>query len=142
MKPKIIQGGVHKDDRGQLKHFNDFDLSAIKRVYIINPLKDQFRGWQAHQREGKWFYCSKGSIKIFLVKVDHWEKPSKDLEIEIHSLTADDPKVIVVPGGYASGFLATKSESELTVYSDFGLEESKSDDFRFDGDYWNINTNE
>ena len=34
-KPYIISGGIHEDDRGKLVFFNDFDMSEIKRFYII-----------------------------------------------------------------------------------------------------------
>lgn len=34
-KPIIIKGGIHRDERGQLIFFNNFDMSGIKRFYII-----------------------------------------------------------------------------------------------------------
>jgi hypothetical protein len=82
MKPKIIEGNSHTDLRGTLFFNNDFNASAIKRIYVIeNKSHDFVRGWQGHKIEQRWFTVVKGSFKIRLIKIDNWESPSKDLEI-------------------------------------------------------------
>ena len=50
-KPKIVKGKAFKDDRGQLKFNNLFNLSLIKRIYLIENKKDIIRGWQGHKIE-------------------------------------------------------------------------------------------
>jgi dTDP-4-dehydrorhamnose 3,5-epimerase len=92
-------------------------------MYCIEPKIGVIRAWQGHQKETKWFYAAKGS---FLVKT-----------IEIRSLVKNDyllndteSDVIEIPGGHYNGFEALEEGSVLMVFSDFGLEESKGDDFR------------
>lgn len=81
MIPKIINGGSHTDDRGTLKFNNDFDATAIKRIYVIqNKSTDFIRAWQGHKVEQRWFSVISGSFRIQLIEIDHWEKPSKNLE--------------------------------------------------------------
>lgn len=48
----IIQWGVAKDQRGQIRFVNDFDMSLVKRFYIIKNLDTELvRGWRAHKIE-------------------------------------------------------------------------------------------
>ena len=48
----LIQGNISIDQRGVLKYNNDFDLTEIKRLYIIqNDSKNIIRGWQGHKIE-------------------------------------------------------------------------------------------
>ncbi|MEO5832339.1 MAG: hypothetical protein ABIR83_03080, partial [Nakamurella sp.] len=64
--PEIIQGGEHEDARGRLTFFNDFDMKAVRRFYVIeHPDTAIVRAWQAHKKEQKWFYVTAGSFKIF-----------------------------------------------------------------------------
>ena len=56
MIPKIIKGENHNDSRGILFYNNDFDASAIKRLYVIDNQKTNFiRAWQGHKIEQRWF---------------------------------------------------------------------------------------
>ena len=62
--PGIIQGGQHVDARGKLTFFNDFDMGAVKRFYVIeHPDTETVRAWQAHKTEQKWFHVIAGSFK-------------------------------------------------------------------------------
>ena len=127
----ILRGGEHSDARGTVRFFNDFDLKLVRRVYEVYPKIDQPRGWQAHKQERKWFYCKSGEIIVNLVKLDNFNQPSPELLPVMYRLTSGSPDIIAVPGGYASAFLASKPDSALMVYSDFSLEESQKDDYRF-----------
>ena len=80
MKPKIISGNCHSDPRGSLFYNNDFDATAVKRVYVIeNQNTDFVRAWQGHKIEQRWFAGVQGSFEIRLMAIDDWEHPSKDL---------------------------------------------------------------
>src|SRR5699024_632355 len=94
----IIKGGIAKDHRGQIRFVNDFDMSLVKRFYIIkNQDTELIRGWRAHRMEQRWFYVVSGSFELSLVKIDDWGSPSKTLEIEKLNIKADDQQVVHVP---------------------------------------------
>jgi dTDP-4-dehydrorhamnose 3,5-epimerase len=78
-----------------------------------------------------------GVVQCSLVKVDNWEKPSKDLEIQSFVLSAEKPSLLLIPNGYANGFMNLTNNAIIQFFSDKTLEESGSDDFRFPHDYWN-----
>lgn len=136
-KPKIIQGGDHEDERGKIIFCNEFDLSEVKRFYLIeHPNTDIVRAWQGHQREQKWLFVVEGAFKIVLVQPDNWTNPSKTLSTEEFILHSSDLKVLHVPGNYANGFKALEPKSKMMVFSSFTVEESSEDNFRFDKDFW------
>lgn len=134
---KLIKGANFSDDRGELNFFNDFNMSEIVRMYEIRPNDiETIRGWQAHQKEKKWFYCNSGSFVLNLVEVDNFDTPSKSLIPKQYVLTANQPSVLEISGGYATAFKAQEENSTLIVFSDYDLEASKDDDFRFSLDIW------
>ena len=135
--PKIISGGIHSDERGSISFINEFDFSEVKRFYnIYHSSTEVVRAWQGHKEESKWFYVSSGSFKIVLVKIDDWDLGrTANLPLEFH-LEFSKPQILFIPGGYVNGFQATTSDSKLMVFSDFTIEESKNDDFRFDKNLW------
>jgi len=133
----IIEGGKHEDARGKLIFFNDFDMSRVRRFYMIeHPDTEIVRAWQGHQKEEKWFYVVDGSFKIVLVRPDNWENPSLELKTEPFVLESAEPKILHVPGGYANGFKALKQKSRIIVFSSFTVEESSKDNFRFHKEQW------
>ncbi|WP_394749402.1 cupin domain-containing protein [Spongiimicrobium salis] len=134
---QILEGKNHIDDRGVLRFFNNFAMDKIVRFYEIAPSSTEIvRAWQGHKKESKWFYCTQGSFKIQLIKVDDFDRPSEDLQPEIFTLTDRIAGVLHVPGGYASGFKAIEENSKMMVYSDMNLVDSSNDDFRFPMDKW------
>ncbi|RZK01434.1 MAG: sugar epimerase, partial [Flavobacterium sp.] len=79
--PQIIKGGSHTDERGTICFQNDFDMSAIKRFYVIKHLSSEVeRGWRGHKIEQRWFYVVKGIFRISIVKIDDWTNPSETLD--------------------------------------------------------------
>lgn len=137
--PKIIKGGVHTDTIGKLKFVNDFDFLTykIRRFYcVINNNIEVIRACQAHKYESKFFFVTSGKIMVQVVKIDDWELPSNNLEVQKYSLTENDNSILFIPSGYANGFKSLTSNSSLMVFSDRTLEESESDDFRFDKYMW------
>jgi dTDP-4-dehydrorhamnose 3,5-epimerase-like enzyme len=134
---KIILGDCFSDNRGVLSFCNDFSLKQIVRFYEIAPNDTiTVRAWQAHKKEYKWFYCTRGAFKINLVKIDSFENPSNDLDVYSYELNDQMPQVLFIPGGYANGFKAILNDSKLMVFSNFDLDESKEDDFRFETEKW------
>lgn len=134
---EILQGGVFEDTRGRLYHCNTFDMTPVKRFYMIeHPDVSVIRAWQGHQKEQKWFYPISGSFIVGIVKPDDWKTPSADLPCEKFILSADDYSVLHIPGGMANGFRALTPGAKLMVYSDLLMEEAKNDDYRFSSDLW------
>lgn len=132
-----IQGGIAKDHRGQIRFVNEFDMSLVKRFYIIkNSDLELVRGWKAHRIEQRWFYVLTGSFCIDLVKIDDWDKPSQHLEIERIILAAKDNRVLHVPAGYGAAFQALEKESEILVFADYHLDHASLDDHTYDMNYF------
>jgi dTDP-4-dehydrorhamnose 3,5-epimerase len=137
-KPSFHTGGIAIDDRGSVTFVNDFLLSCFKRFYVLsNHSKGFVRAWHGHKIEKKAFFVSRGTILVSAVKLDDFEKPSKDLHVHRYVLDSRNPKVLEIPAGFANGFKSLTSDSELFVFSNASLEESQRDDFRFPFDYWN-----
>ena len=133
----IIKGEFFSDHRGGLRFFNQLNLQEIVRFYEISPADtEQIRGWQAHQKEKKWFYCLQGSFIINTIKIDNFEKPSNQLLPSKYMLDDSNPVVLYVTEGHATALKATSEKSRLQVFSNFALEQSKNDDFRFPFDKW------
>lgn len=132
-----IQGGVSKDHRGQIRFVNDFDMSLVKRFYIIKNLDTELiRGWRAHKIEQRWFYVLSGSFSVDLVKIDNWEIPSPELPVDNMVISAANLRVLHVPAGYATAFKALEPESELLVYADYGIEHAVNDDHTYPLEYF------
>jgi len=132
-----IIGGVAKDHRGQIRFVNDFDMTQVKRFYIIkNTDTDLIRGWRAHRMEQRWFYVLSGAFAVNLVQIDDWEKASPNLLVERKMLKADEQQVLHVPVGYGTAFQALEPESELLVFADYGIENSKNDDHTWPQDFF------
>lgn len=133
-----IQGGIAKDHRGQIRFVNDFDMSDVKRFYIIkNTDLNLIRGWRAHRIEQRWFYVLSGSFKIDIVEIDNWDEASKDLSVRTEIINSSDNKVLHLSSGYATAFQALEEHSELLVFSNYGIENASNDDYTYPLDYFN-----
>ena len=132
-----IQGGVARDHRGQIRFVNDFDMSKVKRFYIIkNNDLELIRGWRAHRIEQRWFYVLSGSFKIDIVEIDNWDQASNDLSVKTEIVKSSDNKVLHLSSGYGTAFQALEEGSELLVFSDFGIENAPKDDYTYSLDYF------
>ena len=136
MKPTLISGNCHQDQRGQLYYNNDFDTTCIKRIYVIeNHSVDFIRAWQGHKIEQRWFSAVQGRFKIQLIAVDNWDKPSENLpRIEYH-LHSEKLDILHIPAGYISSIQALEEKSKLVVMSDYHLGEI-DDESRYPTDYF------
>lgn len=135
MIPKIITGKSNTDIRGTLCYNNDFDASAIKRIYVIENNGDFIRAWQGHKIEQRWFSAIKGSFNIELIEIDHWDHPSKNLKKLTFAVNAEKLDVLHVPKGYVSGIQSLEEGSKLLVMADHRLNEIR-DEFRFPFDFF------
>lgn len=133
----IINGGVAKDQRGEIRFVNEFDMSLVKRFYIIkNSDVNLIRGWRAHRIEQRWFYCLSGAFTVNLVKIDDWSIPDRQLPIVKQVFNASDMKLLHVPPGYGTAFRALEPDSELLVFADHFIEHSSSDDYTWPTEYF------
>ncbi len=136
MKPTLIIGNCHQDQRGHLFYNNDFDASSIKRMYVIeNHSVDFIRAWQGHKIEQRWFSAVQGRFKIQLIAIDNWEKPSEKLSRLNYILESVTLDVLHIPAGYVSSIHALEEKSKLLVMSDYHLGEC-NDEFRYPKNYF------
>lgn len=137
--PSIIQSKISFDDRGELVHCNNFDFkkNKIRRFYIIENNQINFiRAWHGHKKEEKFIQILNGSIKVCIIKIDDWIKPSKKLKKITHIISSKNPSIIHIPGGYAHGIQTLKKDTRYIVYSNLSLRESLKDDYRYPFNYW------
>jgi dTDP-4-dehydrorhamnose 3,5-epimerase-like enzyme len=127
--PQVFKGNSFKDHRGELLFNNNFDLTSIKRQYQIISPDSCIRAWQGHQKEQKWLHVFSGSFEIKLIHFDF--KLKSVLEKFEYIISENENIVLYVPGNYLNGFKALATNSKLIVYSNFDVESSKSDDYRF-----------
>ena len=133
----IVQGHIHRDQRGSVRFVNDFSFEGVKRFYVIDhPDMDVIRAWQGHKTETKHFFVAKGVFLFNWITIDNWKQPSGGLEIQSKTLTDRKCEILIIPPGHVNGFKALEPDSTLVVFSDKTLQESKEDDFRFPIDYW------
>lgn len=135
--PYLIKGGSFIDNRGELLFVNDFNMADIKRFYIMNHSEtDVVRAWHGHKFEKKFFFVLQGSFLINSIKIDNWEKPALTLKPMSFKLDKNDTNMLCIPSGYANGIKAIEPNSSLMILSNFTLEESLNDDYRFDKELW------
>jgi dTDP-4-dehydrorhamnose 3,5-epimerase-like enzyme len=133
---KIVKGNSHVDLRGTLFYNNEFDMEAIRRIYVIeNKSIDVIRAWQGHVIEQRWFSAIKGSFKIEIIAIDDWNMPSKKLERSQYILDSTKLDVLHVPSGCISSIQSLEEGSKLLVMADYLMGEIE-DQFRFPVDYF------
>jgi dTDP-4-dehydrorhamnose 3,5-epimerase-like enzyme len=136
-KVTLIEGGHAVDDRGFVSFVNGFGFEGVKRFYAVENHRAGFvRAWHAHRREAKYAYVARGSAIVAAVRIDDWEKPSRELPVERFVLSAQKPAVVYVPAGYANGFMSLSDDTVIMYFSTSTLEESKGDDVRYDARFW------
>lgn len=134
--PKIIKGNSFNDERGNIIFNNEFNATAVKRIYFIeNHSLGFIRGWQGHQIEQRWFMSVKGSFEIKAIKIDNWEHPSKDLKVLNYQINSENSEVLHIPSGYITSIQALEEGSKLMSMSDYRMGELQ-DEYRFDIQYF------
>jgi len=136
--PILIEGNLSVDDRGEVGFVNEFNMESVKRFYTVANHRSGFvRAWHAHKNESKYVTVVHGAALVAAVRIDNWEKPSKDLKIYRYVLSVVKPAVLLIPKGYANGFMTLKEDTKMVFFSTATLEESRGDDIRYDAYYWN-----
>lgn len=141
MDPVLIPGGFAVDDRGQLSFANDFDMTDVKRFYMVENFKRGFiRAWHGHEKEAKYVYVVQGSILVGLTPLGSDTYPSQDpcKEMKKFVLSSRKPQVLYVPAGFYNGFKTLEENTKVMFFSTATLEESKGDDIRKGAYAWNI----
>ncbi len=134
--PCVVEGGIFSDNRGTIRHANDFKFPDIKRFYIIESPSGTVRAWQGHKIESKSFFAVKGMFRLCAVRVDDWKSPSDNLSVQEYLLEDTYSRVLCLPPGYANGIQTIKENSILLVFSNLELEDSTRDTYRFDSTLW------
>lgn len=119
----VIEGNLHRDERGIVRFVNDFDMTHVKRMYCIEPKLGVVRAWQGHKIETKWFYAAKGSFLVKTVNMFNFEKKE-------YYLKDKDSNILEIKGGCYNGFESLEVGGVLMVFSNFDLVGSKADDWR------------
>lgn len=136
---RLIKGGIHVDARGIVAYVNDFDFQGVDRFYTVRAFRAfELRGWVGHQRDQKWFYAVYGTTLISVVRPDQWESPARSLPVERFVLSSEQPQVLHVPPGYATGSAGLTHNAILMVLSSGGIETTHTDDYRFPVNTWPI----
>lgn len=137
--PYLIKGGMSVDTRGSVSFVNEFNLSQVKRFYVVkNRRKGMVRAWHGHKYEAKYVFVVSGSALVGAVKIDDWENPSKTTKVHKFVLSSNAPAILYFPKGYANGFMSLTNNAKLIFFSTKTLQQSLKDDIRFDPKYWNI----
>ncbi|GAA4053984.1 WxcM-like domain-containing protein [Flavobacterium chungnamense] len=122
MKPKLIFGGCHKDERGIVKFNNDFNMSVIKRMYTIeNNTSNSIRGWQGHKIEQRWFIAIVGSFQIDVKPILAFENQDYSQEILSFKLLSNSLDVLHIPAGFVTCIHTLEKKAQLLAFSDFEL---------------------
>ena len=136
--PRLIEGDLSIDDRGEVAFVNEFHFDGIKRFYIVSNNRAGFvRAWHAHRLESKYVTAVQGAAVVAVVPIDNWECPSKETPVHRYVLSARKPSVLCIPAGYANGFMSLTEDAKLFFFSTSAVDESKEDDVRFAARYWN-----
>ena len=139
MTAKILTGDLITDDRGEVGFVNDFDFAGVKRFYSVrNHRAGSVRAWHAHRRETKYVTVVAGAAVVGAVRIDDWDRPSRELQVSRYVLSANRPQVLLIPGGWANGFMSLTEDTKLIFFSTSTLAESRADDIRYDARYWDI----
>lgn len=135
--PELLHSESFSDERGRITFNNNFAMDHVKRCFSIVPTNEYVRRpWHGHKIEENWFQATKGSFLILIVAPDNWDNPSFDLKPQEYVLTDKNREVLHIPGGHVTQIKALQADSELLVFSDFSLEQSLKDDYRFNSELW------
>jgi dTDP-4-dehydrorhamnose 3,5-epimerase-like enzyme len=142
--PFTYEPKVAADDRGvfvaciQNAHQLEFDPTlGVKRVYYVyNHGIHVVRGFHFHEKEWKLFTIARGAAKFVAIN------PKNPEEKFTFVSSSRKPNVIVIPPGFANGWISLEPETLLICGSTATFEESVGDDQRMDpykfGDVWTI----
>ncbi|WP_194850514.1 sugar epimerase [Nonlabens antarcticus] len=132
----FTKGGFHIDNRGTINFNNNFDATAIKRMYLIsNSVHLEYRRWQGHKIESRWFSNVIGEVEIQVIHIDDWNQPDKNLPVKSFKLKGNGLDILYVPNGYVTSIKCNEALSKVLVMSDHALDEV-DDEYKFPTDYF------
>jgi len=137
-KPRLIRGGVHIDDRGAVTFCNDFDMSEIKRFYMLENYEQGYvRAWHGHIKEAKWVVCVSGvAVEAAVEMFNRGNRGEYELHTEKSCVTRHvlhpNGDVLYIPSGYANGHKNLTLGTRLIHFSNLAQDETVGDDVRFD----------
>lgn len=143
-KPYSVEINSRSDDRGTFvpflntaDFFSEFPELTLKRMYyVFNYGKGVVRGFHFHQKEWKYFIIANGSAKFVAIN------PKDEKEQFVFVSSSRKPNLIVIPPGFANGWVSLEDNTILICGSTATFEESIEDDQRFDpykwGDVWSV----
>jgi len=138
-KPDIIIGGCSVDDRGFVRHINDFDFKGIKRFYVVENHRPGFvRAWHGHKYESKWALVVEGSVYFKVAKVSDFSNPDQITVGHHFTFNHNLPTILFIPAGWAHGYKTLTDKAKIIFFSDKTLEQSQKDDFRWQWNYFNV----
>jgi dTDP-4-dehydrorhamnose 3,5-epimerase-like enzyme len=84
--PKLIDGAISADDRGEVSFVNDFTFGGVKRFYVVSNYRPGLvRAWHGHRHEEKYVIAVCGAAVVCAVKIDNWERQGEWREKLLHS---------------------------------------------------------
>ena len=129
--PWVLDGDIVPDDRGHVSFCNLFDMTKIKRFYIVeNHNNGYIRAWHGHKEEAKYVLVLEGSFMFNTLPIESLEKKEAATPQKF-VLSARKPQILYIPPGFANGFMSLQDDSKVMFFSDSTIEESLSDDYRF-----------
>ncbi len=129
---QIINGGSTTDDRGTVRYVNDFTFDNVRRFYTVtNKNKDYIRDWHGHYKETIYAHVVSGSVLMGLINL-------KNNEAYKYLLEGAEPKILIIPPGYASSFQSLTDCAIVIYFSTASLEESETDSYRYPAEQWDI----
>jgi len=132
----LLKGEKYRDERGIITFNNNFDASAVKRIYTIaNKTPEFIRGWQGHRIEQRWFAAIHGAFEISVIEIDDFQNPSKNLTVSKYQLTDNSLTYLHIPAGCVTAIQARYKDSKLLVLADYAMGEIQ-DEYRFPLDYF------
>ena len=137
--PFLLDGKKFIDDRGYLSWIDGLQMTNFVRFYVVENHAQKFiRAWHGHLQESKLFFPITGAVLVACVSFKDPNNPDKSAVPERFVLDSTNPQGLMVPGGFANGFMTLTEGAKLLIFSSATLEESKADDYRFAFDFWNV----
>jgi len=168
--PRVIDLPSYVDDRGvltpvwntpawqaatsnvpdELVDVAGMETPDVQRAYFINnSQKDVIRGFHFHHHETKYFVVLRGMAKFVAVQATGDEKIDGEFRhtfdennIRTFVLAESKPQMLIIPPGYANGWMSLTDDCLLLALSSSTFEMSKNDDFRYPpdlfGDVWGV----
>jgi len=137
--PRLIDGGLAVDDRGETFHVNDFTFKNVKRFYVItNHTPGFIRAWHGHKQAAKFVFVISGAALIGAVKIDNFDNPNPAAPVSRFVLSQHKPAILYIPPGYANGAMTLSADAKIVYFATDTLSETHHDDWRYNAHYWDI----